>query len=278
MANICVVLDGVTFTSAEELGTYLNMSPNTLLAMLRRGDPIQTIVERNKVLWPMAGRRARQTTSQVGSAHSRPCQVGGRVFASQAEAARAYAMPIQTIYSRMRRQGLTFSEAILRGYREERMLDPIPELYDRCHKALLPCPALDSPSLEDLHQVLTAAGFSCKPQHTEDGEYQVIQSDFEILDGQWMPLWLIYLPGREFLELMTPDLGPAPDTECLDTLNHQTANVKFWTEDGRLFASTGDHFRRSGEGTKRSLTLAYRFLGACHQAVGIIKAGARSPG
>ena len=276
MANICVKLDGVTFTSAEELGAYLNMSPNTLLAMLHRGDSIQDIVEHNKVLWPVAERRARQTTNQVGSAHSRPCQVGGQVFPSQAAAARAYAMPIQTIYSRMRRQGLTFSEAILRGYREERMLSPIPELYGLYHQALLPYPSLDSASLEDLRQVLAAAGFPCQSHHTEDSACQAIQSSFEILDGQQMTLWLLYLPSREFLELMTPDLAPSP--ECLDTLNRQAANVKFWTEGGQLLASTGHPFRRTGEGTKRGLALVYRFLGACHQAMGIIKAGARSPG
>lgn len=275
MAHINVEVNGLVFTDSDELGAYLNISPNTLLAMLNRGYSITEIIEHNKLLWPIAERRRlRQATPTATGNHRSPCTIAGKTYPSQAAAARAYHVPIQTIYSRMQRQNLSFEDAILCGYREEHLLSPVPELYSAYRDQLQPCGELDCNSLSDFLSVLDAAGFTCSTMQTSDHNLQAIKTDFGIREGLSIELWLLYLRDKEFLEVMTPALARAnkQDVELLNKLNRQTANIRFWyQDDDQIAASFGEKFRAATESAKYTLRSFYQFLGACDLALGIIK-------
>lgn len=268
MAKIKVTYNDQTFSDTDDLATYLNISPNTLLALLKRGFTVSEIVEHNKILWPMAERRRRkqQPIPVAPGNHCRSCQVAGTVYASQMAAARAYHVPIQTIYSRMKRQGMTFEAAILRGYREEHLLDPIPELHSTYKDRLKPVEQLSCKSLVDYQSMLQSAGFICKAMQTENEAVQAIQTQFEIWDGNLVDIWFLYLRERELLETIIPSLCTKWPSLDIGQLNSQTSSVRFWpNESGMVSASTSERFRPTSEGGKYALRSLYQFLGACTQ-------------
>lgn len=264
MAKINVTHNGIVFTDSDELATYLNMSPNTLLAFLKQNYTVSEIIEHNKVLWPLAERRRLGRKAQISTVpgnHCRSCQVAGTVYPSQIAAARAYHIPIQTIYSRMQRQNLSFEEAVLHGYREEHLLSPVPELYHAYHDKLRQIEQPQSKSLADLIELLESAGLYGQAFQTDDGSVQAFQTSFEIWDGNTIEIWMLYLQDRELLETIIPKLCDGVDS---NSLNGQTANIRFWVnKDGFVSASFSDRFPSGAKYVLRSL---YQFLGACSQA------------
>lgn len=100
--------EGEKFTSLYEAATTLGISPNQLYELRKRknltaSEAIEQVMKKRKENGKRPGRAAKK------------CVIEGVEYESREAAAKAYHIPIITVYSRMERDHISFEEALLKG-------------------------------------------------------------------------------------------------------------------------------------------------------------------
>lgn len=254
--------NGMCFESPEEFATYLNINQHTARTYLSQGMAPEALAEHAKVLAPMTASRRQENTNPQG--RRVPCVVGGIEYASHKQAATAHGLPLQTVFSRMSRNHMSFEEAVLMGSREQRIITPVPELLGTKEQWNKVASFEKKASMEAMRCILTGAGFVCE-LYASDG-IKVIESSTSIL-GTPVDFFVVHSETDEYCEVVIPKLMPG-DPALANRMNNSTAGMRFRIDKkGIMSASTGSIFRRTGANAKLLLREVYRLFGACEQAM-----------
>lgn len=287
--------NGMCFESPEEFATYLNINQHTARTYLSQGMAPEALAEHAKVLAPMTAARQQgqpfdqqalreqpfgQLTPNLKSRLSTgqgvitentnpqgrrvPCVVGGIEYASHKQAATAHGLPLQTVFSRMSRNHMSFEEAVLMGSREQRIITPVPELLGTKGQWNKVASFEKKASMEAMRCILAGAGFICE-LYASDG-IKAIKSSTSIL-GTPVEFFVIHSETDEYCEVVVSKLMHG-DPALANRMNNSTAGMRFRIDKNDIMsASTGSIFRRTGANAKLLLREVYRLFGACEQAM-----------
>lgn len=235
--------DGVKYNSLNEAANALGFSPNQIYEIRKR-----------KNLSPAAAiayaveKRKKEGKGPAWAA--KKCVIDGKEYESQEAAARAYHVPIITVYSRMERDGISFEEALAGGRRASIYRPPVVSLLPNLR--LMPITgALNQAVLEDISNSLVY--YNCTVSHVRD-----IVS--------WMPALLVdghtylYFNGdAKGLEIVS-ELPFSIDDNALNLLNGAYVAVKlFKNPTGALFLFSFQQAKEEGQDIKSLLNAYFSF-------------------
>lgn len=140
-----------------------------------------------------------------------PCEVDGITYPSKAAACKAYDIPAITVYSRMKRENISFEEALARGNKDRKRITPVPVKFNRLHlfrnniKELNP--ELSVVSLYDILQK-----YKYRPEYYKATTGELVLKISETFPSTQMPynMYIVFPPtdakGSVPVEIVVPKL------------------------------------------------------------------------
>lgn len=204
-----------------------------------------------------------------------PCTIGGITYPSREAAAKAYGLPIQTIWARVKRRGVSFEEALEIGRKVQNQMFPEKSKWDSLNLSPINVPTDNDVKdlLSDITSILTANNFQI--QCLCDAEKSVWAVKFqENLKIYTSPLDVYILfdnnnPARdiEFLipsvlvfELMTSTKRQVV-MDKINELNASYNGAKISLVQNRLIISWSVSIARKSIPATLFMRILYRFLG-----------------
>lgn len=228
-----VEFNGVKYTSIYAAADALGISPGR----------VYSVRERLKCSPEKAIEYVYQNAAPAGAGNSpnaSPCVIEGIQYPSREAALAAYRMKRITVYSRMKREGISFEEAIVRGKNKAVYRKPVSSLFPRLH-------LIQIDQEINLPEILADLSRSLAYYHSKVEVLADILSGVPALfvDGQ---TFLCYNSEARGIEMVT-ELPFSMDTETVNMFNESYVAVKLFMSKamGSLVLTTFQSAKESGQ-------------------------------
>lgn len=205
--------------------------------------------------------------------HVTPCTIAGVTYPSKEAAAKAYAIPMQTIWARMARHGLTFEQAILNGSRERTMMIPEKSKWPGINLTPIETPEEDKSMLYYVSSILVSNNYPVKCFCDQEKKIWAVRfrESMEV-GGELLEVYVLFKSDNSSrdLEFIIPVIGKIKALtskerktllEQCNSLNTVYTGAKIILDENRLSVSWSVVMGKSKITATAMMRMLYRFLG-----------------